>query len=50
MPEKAKRRQWLKYLFRGLLLLVVLVLVFYQQIFFAVAQLVTQEFAKSQAY
>ncbi|MBV8376734.1 MAG: translocation/assembly module TamB domain-containing protein [Verrucomicrobia bacterium] len=50
MPEKAKRRQWLKYLFRGLLLLVVLVLVFYQQIFFAVAQLVAHEFAKSQAY
>jgi hypothetical protein len=50
MPEKAKRLPWLKYLFRALLLLVVLVFVFYQQIFFGVAQLVAQEFAKSQAF
>src|ERR1700730_11280947 len=50
MPEKAKRLPWLKYLFRALLLLVVLVFVFYQQIFFGIAQLVAQEVAKSQAF
>ena len=50
MPEKTKPLPWLKYLFRGLLVLLVLVLVFYQQIFFGIAQLVAQEIAKSQAF
>ena len=49
MPEKPKRHQWLKYLFRGLLVLLLLALVFYQQIFFGIAQLVAQQIAKSQA-
>jgi autotransporter translocation and assembly factor TamB len=50
MPEKAKRSKWLKYLLRGLLALLVLIVVFYQQIFFGIAQLVAQEVAKSQAF
>jgi autotransporter translocation and assembly factor TamB len=50
MPEKTKRFPWLKYLFRGLLVLLVLIVVFYQQIFFGIAQLVAQEVAKSQAF
>jgi autotransporter translocation and assembly factor TamB len=49
MPEKPKKPQWRKYLFRGFLLLLVLVVVFYQQIFFGIAQLAAQEIAKSQA-
>jgi autotransporter translocation and assembly factor TamB len=49
MPEKAKRFQWLKNLIPGLLVLFLLALVFYQQIFFGVAQLVAQQIAKSQA-
>ncbi len=43
MPEKTKRLHWLKYLFRGLLVLLVLIVVFYQQIFFGVTQLVAQQ-------
>jgi hypothetical protein len=50
MPEKTKRPHWLKYLFRGLLVLLVLIAVFYQQIFFGVTQLVAQQLAKSQAF
>ncbi|HSZ76545.1 MAG TPA: hypothetical protein VK775_04060, partial [Chthoniobacterales bacterium] len=50
MPEKTKRLHWLKYLFRGLLVLLVLIVVFYQQIFFGVTQLVAQQLAKSQAF
>ncbi len=50
MPEKKKRLHWLKYLFRGLLVLLVLIVVFYQQIFFGVTQLVAQQLAKSQAF
>ncbi len=50
MPEKAKRLQWLKYFFLGLLPLFALFVVFYQPIFFGVAQLVAQQFAKSQAF
>src|ERR1700759_4169415 len=49
MPEKVKRFQWLKYLIRGLLVLSFLAIVFYQPIFFGVAQLVAQQIAKSQA-
>ncbi len=50
MPDQAKRVPWLKYLLRGLLVLLLLVVVFYQQIIFGVAQLVGQEVAKSQAF
>ena len=50
MPEKPKRFQWLKYLFRGLLILFFLSLLFYQQIFFGIAQLVAQQIANSQAF
>jgi autotransporter translocation and assembly factor TamB len=51
MPEKkAKRPQRLKYLFRGLLVLLALIVVFYQPIFFALTQLVAQQIAKSQAF
>lgn len=50
MPEETKRSHWLKYLFRGLLFLLVLIVVFYQQIFFGIVQLVAQEVAKSQAF
>ena len=50
MPEKAKRIQWLKYLFGGLLVLLVLIVVFYQPILFGIAQLVAQQIAKSQAF
>jgi hypothetical protein len=39
MPEETKRPHWLKYLLRGLLVLLVLIVVFYQQIFFGVTQL-----------
>jgi autotransporter translocation and assembly factor TamB len=50
MPEKPKRIQWLKFLFRGLLILLVLVVVFYQQIFFGIAQLVAHQIANAQAF
>src|ERR1700693_2127650 len=50
MPEKPKRFQWLKYLLRGLLLLLALIVVFYQQIFFGIAQLAAQQIANSQAF
>jgi hypothetical protein len=49
MPEKAKRPQRLKNLFRGLLVLFLLAIVFYQPIFFGIAQLVAQQIGKSQA-
>ncbi len=48
MPEKAKRIQWLKYLFGGLLAILVLIVAFYQPILFGVAQVVAQQIAKSQ--
>ena len=48
MPEKAKRIGWLKYLFGGLLTVLVLIIAFYQPILFGVAHLVAQQFAKSQ--
>jgi hypothetical protein len=48
MPEKAKRIRWLKYLFAGLLAIIVLIAAFYQPILFGVAHLVAQQFAKSQ--
>jgi TamB, inner membrane protein subunit of TAM complex len=50
MPEKPKRFQWLKYLLRGLLVLLALIVVFYQQIFFGIAQLAAQQIANSQAF
>ena len=50
MPEKAKRLQWLKYLFRGLLVLFLLFVVFYQPILFGVTQLAAQQLAKSQEF
>jgi hypothetical protein len=50
MPEKTKRPQRLKHLFRGLLVLLALIVVFYQPIFFGVIQLVAQQLAKSQAF
>jgi autotransporter translocation and assembly factor TamB len=50
MPEKTKRPHWLKYLFRGLLVLLLLIAALYQQIFFGVTQLVAQQLAKSQAF
>jgi autotransporter translocation and assembly factor TamB len=50
MPEETKRPRRLKYLLRGLLVLLVLIVVFYQQIFFGVAQLAAQQLAKSQAF
>ena len=49
MPDKTTRLHWLKYVFSGLLVLFVLIVVFYQQIFFGVAQLAAQQIAKSQA-
>jgi autotransporter translocation and assembly factor TamB len=48
MPEKAKRRRWPKYLLAGLLAVLALTIALYQPIFFAVAQVVAQQFAKSQ--
>jgi hypothetical protein len=50
MPEKAKRSQWLKYLFGGLLAVLLFIVAFYQPILFAVAQLVGQQVAKSQQF
>src|SRR5260370_5043974 len=50
MPDKAKRVQWLKYLFGGLLAVLILIIAFYQPILFAVAQLVGQQIAKSQQF
>jgi autotransporter translocation and assembly factor TamB len=50
MPEKAKRIRWFRYLFAGLFILFLLVIVFYQQIFFGAAQLIAQQVAKSQAF
>jgi autotransporter translocation and assembly factor TamB len=50
MPEKRKRFRWLRYVFGGLLILFLLVVIFYQQIFFGVAQLAAQQVAKSQAF
>jgi hypothetical protein len=50
MPEKKKRYTWLKYLFGGLLLLLVLLAVFYQPIIFGLAQFASQKIAKSQAF
>jgi autotransporter translocation and assembly factor TamB len=49
MPEKEKRSKWLKYLICGFLVLSLLVVVFYQQIFFGLAQVVAQQVAKAQA-
>ena len=48
MPEKAKRIHWLKYLFGGLLAILVLIVAFYQPILFGIAQVVAQQIAKSQ--
>ena len=48
MPEKVKRRRWPKYLLAGLLAVLVLTVALYQPIFFAVAQVVAQQIAKSQ--
>jgi autotransporter translocation and assembly factor TamB len=50
MPEKAKRIRWRRYLFAGVFILFLLVIVFYQQIFFGAAQLIAQQVAKSQAF
>ena len=50
MPEKPKRPQWPKHLFRGLLILLVLMIVFYQQILLGLVQLVVPQIAKSQAF
>jgi autotransporter translocation and assembly factor TamB len=50
MPEKAKRIRWFRYLFAGLFILFLLVIVFYQQIVFGAAQLIAQQVAKSQAF
>ena len=50
MPEKPKRPQWPKHLFRGLLILLALILVFYQPILFGLVQLVAPQIAKSQAF
>ena len=49
MPEKAKRRPWLKYLLGSFFVLLLLIAIFYQQIFFGIAQLVAQQIAKTQA-
>ncbi|MBV8532354.1 MAG: hypothetical protein JO207_00970, partial [Verrucomicrobia bacterium] len=50
MPEKRKRFRWLRYVFGGFFILFLLVIVFYQQIFFGAAQLIAQQVAKSQAF
>jgi autotransporter translocation and assembly factor TamB len=49
MPAKPNRFRWFKYLAGGLLLLIIVALVFYQQIVFGIVQVVAQEVAKSQA-
>ncbi len=50
MPEKTKRPVRPKYLLRGLLVLLALIVVFYQPIFFGLTQLVAQQLANSQAF
>jgi hypothetical protein len=50
MPEKAKRLPWVKYLFTGLLVLFLLIVVFYQPILFGVTQLAAQQLAKSREF
>jgi autotransporter translocation and assembly factor TamB len=50
MPAKRNRFRWFKYLAGGLLLLIIVALVFYQQIVFGIVQVVAQEVAKSQAF
>ena len=50
MAEKPNRFRWFKYLAGGLLLLIIVALVLYQQIVFGIAQIVAQEVAKSQAF
>jgi len=49
MPATLNRFRWLKYLAGGLLALIILALVFYQQIIFGIVQVVAQQAAKSQA-
>ncbi len=50
MPATPNRFRWLKYLAGGLLVLIILALIFYQQIIFGIAQVVAQQVAKSQAF
>jgi hypothetical protein len=50
MPATSNRFRWLIYLGGGVLVLIILALVFYQQIIFGIAQVVAQQAAKSQAF